>query len=118
MLVIRLWQRSAGSERPSDRIRSTGASSPGHPHGTEVTITCDVRPGVARKLRASQWIAGSAGSFAGVFTGALLAKGAAIALSAAVLAPAVGVGLTAVGVSLAADRRMYAATLAQAQREI
>jgi hypothetical protein len=75
---------------------------PGDPQRTEVTVTCDLRPGVRRNVRVSQALAGRVGGGTGFFTGAVLAKGAAVALSTAVLGPGRAVGLATVGVSLAA----------------
>jgi hypothetical protein len=91
---------------------------PGDPQRTEVTVTCDLRPGVRANVRVSQGLAGTVGSFTGFFTGAVLAKGAAVALSTAVLGPAVAVGLATVGVSLAAYRWAYPGIVAKARREI
>jgi hypothetical protein len=78
-------------------LRAVPGGGPGAPERTLVTMTADLRPGVRRNVRASQWIAGSVGSVGGVFTGAVLAKGAAIIASAAVLGPALGVAAAAAG---------------------
>ena len=51
-------------------------------------------------------------------TGALLAKGAAVAASVAVLAPAVGVAAVVTGLSLLAYRRLYSSTVEKAEREM
>jgi hypothetical protein len=73
---------------------------------------------VRRNVRASQWLAGAVGSGTGFFTGAVLAKGAAAALSTAVLGPAVAVGLATVGAGLAAYRWAYPRIVDKARREI
>jgi hypothetical protein len=100
------------------QLQVTLRALPGAPERTEVTVTCDLRPGVRRNVRVSQWLAGAAGSGTGFFTGAVLAKGAAVALSASVLGPAAAVGLAAVGASLWAYRYAYPGMLAKARREI
>jgi hypothetical protein len=63
------------------QLQVTLRAVPGDPQRTEVTVTCDLRPGVRRNVRVSQWLAGTVGSGTGFFTGAVLAKGAAVALS-------------------------------------
>jgi len=100
------------------QLQVTLRALPDSPERTEVTVTCDVRPGVRRNVRVSQWLAGTIGSGTGLFTGAVLAKGAAVALSAGVLGPAVAVGLATVGASLWAYRYAYPRTLEKARREI
>jgi predicted Ser/Thr protein kinase len=100
------------------QLQVTLRAVPGDPQRTEVSVTCDLRPGVRRNVRVSQWLAGALGSGAGFFTGAALAKGAAIALSTAVLGPAAAVGLATVGVSLAGYRWAYPGMVNKARREI
>ena len=85
---------------------------------TAVTMTVDLRPGVRRNVRVSQWIAGVAGSGTGLVTGAVIAKGAAVAASAVVLAPAVGVAAVVAGLSLLAYRKLYSGTVDKAEREM
>jgi hypothetical protein len=91
---------------------------PGTGERTALTMTADLRPGVRRNVRVSQWTAGVVGSASGLVTGALIAKGAAIAASAVVLGPAVGVALAVAGLSLLGYRRLYSTTLAKAEREM
>jgi hypothetical protein len=81
-------------------------------------MTADLRPGVRRNVRASQWIAGSVGSIGGVFTGAVLAKGAAIVASAAVLGPALGIAAAAAGLSLLGYRRLYPSVVTKSEGEM
>jgi hypothetical protein len=100
------------------QLQVTLRAVPGAPERTEVTVTCDVRPGVRRSVRTSQWIAGTLGSGTGFFTGAILAKGAAVALSLGVLGPAAAVGLATVGASLWTYRWSYPRTVDRARREI
>ena len=99
-------------------LQVTLRATPGDPRRTEVTVTCDLRPGVRANMRVSQGLAGTVGSLTGFFTGAVLAKGAAVALSTAVLGPAVAVGLATVGVSLAVYRRIYPGIVDKARGEI
>jgi hypothetical protein len=99
-------------------VQVTLRALPGAPDRTELTMTCDLRPGVRRNVRASQWIAAAAGSGSGLLTGAVIAKGAAVAASAAVLGPAALVGAGVAGASLAWDRWVYPRTLAKARGEM
>jgi serine/threonine protein kinase len=85
---------------------------------TEVALRCDLRPGVRRNVLASRWIAGSLAGTGGALTSAVLAKGAALLLSAAVLLPAAGVAAGLGAVSLFAYRRLYRSTLAKARAEL
>ncbi|MDF1505581.1 serine/threonine-protein kinase [Roseisolibacter sp. H3M3-2] len=100
------------------QLQVTLRALPGDPGRTEVTMTCDLRPGVRRNVRASQVIAGGVGSFGGAITGAALAKGGAVAASAAVsaLGAAVGEGLGAL--SLAWYRWLYPSVLRKARAEM
>jgi hypothetical protein len=85
---------------------------------TELTMTCDLRPGVRRNVRASQLIAGLLGGGGGAVTTAVLAKGAAVALSAAVLGPAATVAAGLGGLSLVWYRWLYPAVLEKARGEM
>jgi hypothetical protein len=100
------------------QLQVTLRAVPGDPQRTEVTVVCDLRPGVRRNVLVSQGMAGMIGSGTGFFTGAVLAKGAAVALSTAVLGPAAAVGLATAGVCLSAYRWLYPAALNKARREI
>jgi hypothetical protein len=100
------------------QLQVTLRALPGEPERTEVTMTCDLRPGVRRNVRVSQGLAGAAGGGTGFLTGAVLAKGAAVALSAGVLGPAAAVGLATVAASLWAYRHVYPGMLEKARREM
>ena len=100
------------------QLHVTLRAVPGKSNQTEVTVTCDLRPGVRRNVRVSQWLAGAIGGGGGFFTGAILAKGAAVALSATVLGPAAAIGLTAMGASLYVYRRAYPGMVEKARTEI
>jgi len=100
------------------QVQLTLKALPGRADHTAVTMTADLRPGVRRNVRVSQWLAGVLGSGGGVLTGAVLAKGAAVAASVAVLAPAAGVGGVVAGLSLLAYRRLYSGTVLKAEREM
>jgi serine/threonine protein kinase len=100
------------------QVQVTLRALPHEPGRTEVTMTCDLRPGVRRNVRASQWIAGVLGGGGGGFTAAVLAKGAAVVASAAVLGPAVAVGAGVAGLSLVWYRWLYPAVLEKARGEM
>jgi eukaryotic-like serine/threonine-protein kinase len=91
---------------------------PGQPERTEVTMVADLRPGVLRNVRASQWIAGGVGSGVGFFVGGILAKGAATALSVAVLGPATAAIALAAGGCLLLYRKYYPSVLRKAEDEM
>ena len=84
---------------------------------TEVTMTCDLRSGVRRNVRTSQWLAGFLGGATGLGTAALAAKSAAV-VSAAVLGPASGVAIGVTALSLAWYRRLYPGTHGKAREEM
>jgi hypothetical protein len=81
-------------------------------------MTADLRPGVRKNIRASQWSAGVLAGGGGFAAGAFLAKGAAIAASAAVLGPAVAIGAAVAGLSLLGYRKLYSSTVNKAEREM
>lgn len=99
-------------------MRPVAGGAPGTPDRTEVTMTADLRPGVRRNVRASQLSAGITGASTSVVTATLLAKGAAVLASTAVLGPALGLGAVLTGLSLYAYRRFYSSYIARAQREM
>ena len=100
------------------QLQVTLRALPGTPERTEVTVTCDVRPGVRRNVRVSQWLAGTVGSSTGFFAGAVAAKHAVAVLSATVLGPAAVVALATAAASVWAYRVAYPGMLAKARREI
>ena len=100
------------------QLQVTLRALPGSPERTEVTVTCDVRPGVRRNVRVSQWLAGTVGSSTGFFAGAVAAKHAVAVLSATVLGPAAVVALATAAASVWAYRVAYPGMLAKARREI
>ncbi len=99
-------------------VAGDAAGRAGGPPRTEVAMTADLRPGVRRNVRAAQWISAVAGGGSGLGTAAVLAKGAAVAASAAVLGPALGVGAIVAGAGLLWYRRLYPATLRRAEAEM
>ena len=99
------------------QVQVTLRALPGAPARTELTMTADLRPGVRRNVRASQWIAGVVGSGAGLLAGGIAAKGAAV-IGAAVVGPAAAVGLGVAGLSIAWYRWLYPRTLEKATREM
>ena len=99
-------------------MRPVAGGAPGAPDRTEVTMTADLRPGVRRNVRASQWSGGITGASLGLAATAIGAKGAAVAASAAVLGPAIGIGAVAAGLCMYAYRRFYSGTLSRVQREM
>ena len=99
-------------------MRPVAGGAPGALDRTEVTMTADLRPGVRRNVRASQWSGGVVGASLGLGATAIGAKGAAVAASAAVLGPAIGIGVAAAGLCMYAYRRFYSGTLSRVQREM
>jgi tRNA A-37 threonylcarbamoyl transferase component Bud32 len=100
------------------QVQVTLRQLPGEPNRTEVTMTCDLRPGVRRNVRASQWIAGVMGTATALGSLAVLAKGAAVVLSATVIAPAAAIGLASVGLTVAGYRWLYPNVFGKARDEM
>ena len=100
------------------QVQVTLRALAGDPARTELTMSCDLRPGVRRNVRASQWIAGVLGGVGSTITGAVLAKGAAVAVSVGVLGPAAGAGVVLAGASLAWYRWLYPAVIGKARAEM
>jgi predicted Ser/Thr protein kinase len=85
--------------------------------GTEVTMTCDLRPGVRRNVLASKWIAGMGGATAGVFSTLTLAKvlgTAALAMTGA----GGGIAVATVAASLWWYRWLYVGVLDKSRKEM
>ena len=99
-------------------MRAVAGGTPGALERTEVTMTADLRPGVRRNVRASQLTGGVVGGGLGLAATVIGAKGAAVAASAAVLGPAIGIGAVAAGLAMYAYRRFYSGTLSRVQREM
>jgi hypothetical protein len=116
--AVNLYWMQTQQALEARQLQVTLRAVPGDPQRTEVSVTCDLRPGVRRNMHVSQGLAGALGGGTGFFTGAVLAKGAAVALSTAVLGPAAAVGLATVCVSLAAYRWAYPGMVGKARREI
>ena len=99
-------------------MRAVAGGAPGARERTELTMTADLRPGVRRNVRASQWTGGVVGGSLGLAATAIGAKGAAIAASAAVLGPAIGIAAVSAGLAMYAYRRFYSGTLSRVQKEM
>ena len=91
---------------------------PGAPQRTELTVTCDVRRGVRGNIRVSKGLGGVLGGMVGFGTGAVFAKGAAVVASAAVMGPAVAVGLGTLALTMLIYRSAYPGVLTTARREM
>ena len=88
---------------------------------TEVTVFCDLRPGVRRNVLASTWTAGIFGSIAsvfGAFAGSAAAETALAITMFGVAVPAVLAGLSVTGLSVFGYRWMYRYYLNRARAEI
>lgn len=102
----------------AQQVQVTLRRLPGDRPRTELTMTCDLRTGVRRNVRVSQWFAGFAGGMSGLFVGVATSQATAVVLSAAVLGPAVGVGIGATALTLAWYRWLYPGVFAKARREM
>jgi hypothetical protein len=100
------------------QLQVTLRALPGQPERTELTMTCDLRPGVRANIRASQWTAGAVASGGGLAVGAVLAKGSAVVASLAVLGPVAAIGVGAAAASLAFYRSYYPRVLRKARGEM
>jgi predicted Ser/Thr protein kinase len=99
-------------------MRPVAGGAPGARERTEVRMTADLRPGVRRNVRAAQWSGGVVGGSLGLAATVLGAKGAAVAASAAVLGPAIGIAAVSAGLIMYAYRRFYSGTLSRVQKEM
>ncbi|MGZ8413089.1 MAG: serine/threonine-protein kinase [Gemmatirosa sp.] len=100
------------------QVQVTLRALPGETGRTEITMTCDLRPGVRRNVRASQWIAGVTGGVGGVMTGGVLTEAGAVLASAAVLGPAAALGAGVAGLALVWYRWLYSSVLHKARDEM
>jgi hypothetical protein len=88
---------------------------------TEVTVFCDLRPGVRRNVLASGWTAGILGGVASVFGAAAASAAAETALAISmftVSVPAVVAGLSVTGLSVLGYRWMYRYYMNRARGEL
>ncbi|MEO5816233.1 MAG: serine/threonine-protein kinase [Gemmatimonadaceae bacterium] len=81
---------------------------PGEQSRTEVTMTCDLRAGVRRNVRASQWFAGGIGAAAAFVSGVMASSNGVAA----------GVGLGVAALTLAWYRWLYPAVFDKARGEM
>lgn len=100
------------------QLQVTLRATPGDPSRTDVTMTCDIRPGVGYNIRTSKWLSGVVGGSVGVLTGGVLAKGAAVAASAAVLGPAAASAVLVGAAGLALYRMAYPGVVNKARGEL
>ena len=115
---LNLYWMGTHQQLEARQVQVTLRALTGDPARTELTMTCDLRPGVRRNVRASQWVAGVLGGIGSTLTGAVLAKGAAAAVSVGVLGPAAGAGVVLAGASLAWYRWLYPAVIGKARAEM
>jgi predicted Ser/Thr protein kinase len=102
------------------RVQVTMRALPSDPGRTELSMQCDLRPGVRRNVRWSKGIAGALGGTTAIATGGAIALNAALTTAAIVTiaaVPALIGGAVAAG-SLALYRRSYSSTLEKGRIEM
>ncbi|MDB4891780.1 MAG: putative serine/threonine protein kinase [Gemmatimonadetes bacterium] len=85
--AVNLYWMGASRQLLARQVQVTLRRLPGDKPRTEVTMTCDLRTGVRRNVRVSQWFAGAVGAVAALGSGILATGPAAAAV--------VGVGMAA-----------------------
>ena len=85
---------------------------------TEVTVFCDLRPGVRRNVLAASWLGGSFGSFGSVLAAAVAVKKALIVTMFTATIPAVITGLVIAGATVLGYRATYKSHVNRARTEL
>jgi eukaryotic-like serine/threonine-protein kinase len=103
------------------QLQVTLKALPGTGESTEVTVFCDLRPGVRRNVLAASWMAGAFGGFGSVF-GALAAtvaaKTALVITMFTITVPAVLAGVSISGLTILGYRATYRAYVNRARKEL
>jgi hypothetical protein len=115
--ALNLYWMGTARQLLARQVQVTLRRLPGDQPRTELTMTCDLRTGVRRNVRASQWFAGVVGGATGLMSGAIAAQTAAV-VSAAVLGPVAGVGLGMAALTLAWYRWLYPGVFDKARGEM
>jgi serine/threonine protein kinase len=115
--AINLYWMGTRRQLLAKQVQVTLRRLPGDRPRTELTMTCDLRTGVRRNVRASQWFAGVIGGVSGLATGAIAAQ-TGVLLSAALLGPVAGVGIGMTALTLAWYRWLYPGVFDKARREM
>ncbi len=122
---ISLAQTATSLEWPATRhtleakqLQVTLRAAPGIPNATEVTVFCDLRPGIRRNVLAAGWIGGGFGSLASVLAAAVATKGALVIGALTVAGPAVATGLGVVGLTVWGYRAAYRSAVGSARAEM
>ena len=103
------------------QLQVTLKAVPGATEATEVTVFCDLRPGVRRNVLAAAWMGGAFGSIGAVFGAAaasVAAKTALVITMFTVTVPAVLAGLGITGLTIAGYRATYRGYVKRAQKEL
>jgi serine/threonine protein kinase len=115
--ALNLYWMGTARQLLARQVQVTLRRLPGDQPRTELTMTCDLRTGVRRNVRVSQWFAGVVGGATGLMSGAIAAQTAAV-VSAAVLGPVAGVGLGMAALTLAWYRWLYPGVFDKARGEM
>jgi hypothetical protein len=90
----------------------------GRTDATEVTVFCDLRPGVRRNVLAASWLSGALGSLGSVFAAGIAAKQALILTMFTATVPAAVAGLVIAGGTIAGYRASYRYSVNRARGEL
>jgi eukaryotic-like serine/threonine-protein kinase len=90
----------------------------GRGNATEVTVFCDLRPGIRRNVLAASWMGGGFGGFGSILAAAIAAKKALLITMFTVTVPAAVTGLAITGATIWAYRAAYRYGISKARKEI
>jgi hypothetical protein len=94
---------------------------PGTSDATEVTVFCDLRPGVRRNVLAAAWMAGTFGGLGSIFAAGVasgVAEAALVITMFTVAVPAVLAGISVTGLTVLGYRAMYRHYVNRARKEL
>jgi hypothetical protein len=90
----------------------------GRSNATEVTVFCDLRPGIRRNVLAACWMGGGFGGFGSVLAAVIAVKKAVLITMFTATAPAVIAGLAITGVTIWGYRTAYRWGVDKSRKEI
>jgi serine/threonine protein kinase len=90
----------------------------GRGNATEVTVFCDLRPGIRRNVLAASWMGGGFGGFGSILAAAIATKKALLITMFTVSVPAALTGLTITGATIWLYRATYRYGMSKARKEI
>ena len=100
------------------QLQVTLRPAPGVADATEVTVFCDLRPGIRGNVLVAWWTGGILGSVGAVLAAGVANKAALIIGALTVVGPAVATGVGAAGLTVVGYRMAYRSAVRSARAEI